>query len=192
MLQRVTIVKLGGEAGKAGKAVSDMFARWDPQGVVEKDSLGERTVWPESCQKEMDRLVSVLFQHALDLPTMYFCQYADAWSLGSFVQCHVGGWPGLIEVGSAKHSLALVPVAAEEKTLKARLTKALRKRKMTQEDRWFLVNLREAVDAWSPLCVDSAIIVVRELLGGSWLNEEVEASAKVLPEWLRPEGPSGV
>ncbi len=56
------------------------------------------------------------------------------------------------------------------------------------EQTWFAARLREAATGWSELTKPYTVIVIREVMDASALDDEVRAVANILPEWLTPPG----
>ena len=55
---------------------------------------------------------------------------------------------------------------------------------LTQECKWLRARIREADDAWKPLVGEAVLVVAREPLGGTVLDDEIEASRRQVPDWL--------
>src|SRR5438045_5884503 len=54
----------------------------------------------------------------------------------------------------------------------------------TQESLWLKRRLEEATDAWDPLVPDWILVILREALDGTVLDEELLAALKKVPSWL--------
>jgi hypothetical protein len=52
------------------------------------------------------------------------------------------------------------------------------------EQEWLAARLREAAAGWGTVAEQYAVVVIREVLGGSTTDEEVQASLDSVPEWL--------
>jgi hypothetical protein len=52
------------------------------------------------------------------------------------------------------------------------------------ETDWFIRRLREAVEAWQDLVERAVLVVLRHVVNGSALDEEVTASLRINPAWL--------
>jgi hypothetical protein len=163
-LQRVIVAKI---AGELAKLLLSRFAQWP---VSEPGSENEVT-----CH-EADQFVEKLRANAHRLPVVFYCEWIDHWSMGDLI-------PGL-GVESArevvgKHyviSLHELPVEARKHKIGDSLT---------QECKWLRARIREASDAWEPICGRSVIAVAREVLGGSVLDDVIETSMNQIPNWLK-------
>lgn len=51
----------------------------------------------------------------------------------------------------------------------------------------FVRRLREALEAWQGLVEHATLIVIREVVGGLYTDEEILASLSLTPEWLVDE-----
>src|SRR5262245_29137739 len=52
------------------------------------------------------------------------------------------------------------------------------------ETDWFVARLQEAVSAWEHLVARATLVLLRHVVGGSALDEEVTASLQPRPQWL--------
>lgn len=117
----------------------------------------------------VDRFCAALRENGLSLPIVYFCEWVDRWLMGDLV-------PGPEAVEGRRYQAAcLSPEQA--------LALAGRCGQQFAEQQWLASRLREAAAAWSG-AERQAVVVVREVLGGSTTDEVVEASLGVVPEWL--------
>lgn len=80
MRQRVSIFKI---AGESARLVLDAFRRWDAARGVGDDEQDETCAehWPAKCRTEMDLLALQFDEHAPEPPIVFFCKYADMWSM---------------------------------------------------------------------------------------------------------------
>jgi hypothetical protein len=52
------------------------------------------------------------------------------------------------------------------------------------EQRWLAGRLREAAEGWGTVAERRVVVVVREVLGASTTDEELNASLRGVPDWL--------
>lgn len=163
-LQRVIVAKI---AGESAKLLLSRFAQWPSP-----DPISEEAV---TCH-EGDEFVEKLRANAHHLPVVYYSEWVDHWSMGDLI-------PGL-GVESAREVVGKqYVICLHELPVEARKHKI--GESLTQECKWLRARIREASDAWEPICSRSVIIVAREVLGGSVLDDELETSANQIPEWLK-------
>jgi len=117
----------------------------------------------------IDRFCAALRENALSLPIVYFCEWVDRWLMGDLVP-----GPKAVE-GRQSEMTCLLPDEA--------LEWAGRCGHQFPEQEWLASRFREAAACWGGDGV-RAVVVVREVLGSSTTDEEVEASLGVVPEWL--------
>jgi hypothetical protein len=112
----------------------------------------------------------------MSLPIVYFCEWLDRWLMGDLV-------PGPEAVEGVRYQAAcLVPEQA--------LAWADRCGHQFPEQQWLASRLREAAVAWGG-AEKQVVVLVREVLGGSATDEEVETSLDAVPAWLVfPEAPA--
>jgi hypothetical protein len=55
-----------------------------------------------------------------------------------------------------------------------------------QEETWFAARLSEAASGWGTLVEQRLVVVVREVLDVSTLDEAVSDAAQRIPDWLTP------
>jgi hypothetical protein len=133
--------------------------------------------WRASTDRaSVDRFCVALRENGAFLPIVYFCEWVDRWLMGDLV-------PGPEAVEGRRYQAAcLLPEQA--------LAWAGRCGHQFPEQEWLASRLREAAVAWGGL-EPRVIVVVREVLGGSATDEEVEVSTGVVPGWFSfPESPA--
>ena len=101
---------------------------------------------------------------------VYFAEWIDRWLTGSTVP-----GPGAV-VGHRFEATCATAVEA------AKLAECCGTQ--WDEQRWLAARLREAAAAWEPLVGPTVVVVLREVLGGSTMDEEVVASLVGVPAWL--------
>ncbi len=153
--QRLTVATLAGDAALAANV---LFRSWqsrpDPAAV--------------------DQLCDGLRGDGLSLPVVYFCEWADRWSMGDDAP-----GPGAAE-GRRYEATCLTPAQTE--------ARAGRCGRQLPEQGWLAARLREAAGAWAGICEPRVVLVVREVIGLSATDEEVTDSLRIVPRWLSGDG----
>lgn len=54
----------------------------------------------------------------------------------------------------------------------------------TEEDRWFLSHLRDALEMYRKIVPSATLLIIRESWAASPVDSEVVASATIMPPWL--------
>jgi len=121
----------------------------------------------------VDRFCPALRANAPSLPIIYFCEWVDHWLMGDLVP-----GPEAVE-GNQYQAACYLPEQA--------LQWAARCGNQFPEQEWLACRLREAASAWGSTN-PRAIVVVREVLGGSTTDEHVSTSLQVIPDWLSVAG----
>jgi len=117
----------------------------------------------------VDLFCATLRENGLSLPIVYFCEWVDRWLMFDLV-------PGPEPAKGERYQVACFqPDEA--------LAWAGQCGHQFPEQEWLASRLREAAAGWGGAeC--RAVVVIREVLGGSTSDEEVEACLGVVPEWL--------
>jgi hypothetical protein len=162
--QRIILANLG---GAAAAAVAVRFRRW----------LGscQGGNFPAPVRREVDQFAVTLRANAASPPIIYYCEWVDMWSMGDVIPAL--GVPGARVVRGDRYDACchdsnvslLAPTLGGE---------------MAQEAEWLVARLREARSAWSGLVSESALVVLREALGGTVTDEELQAALWSVPRWL--------
>lgn len=153
--QRLTVATLAGEAASAAKV---LFRSWQSR--------------PNP--PAIDRLCDGLRGGGLSLPVVFFCEWADRWSMGDVA-------PGLGAVEGQRYAaICLTPAQAN--------ARAGRCGRQFPEQEWLAAHLREAAVAWVGVCEPRVVVVVREVIGPSTTDAEATASLRIVPRWLSGDG----
>jgi hypothetical protein len=180
--QRLTIAKI---AGAASGATLDLFRHWRAARLVEdSDSEWSPEQWPEDVRRQADEWALNLRQNGHKPPIVFFAEYVDSWS---FCPPMVNiGEDSLIEMFADRYELFCLqlPIDAE---LGGHL-KQLRRKGQWPEDRLFGKLSIDAITAWRKVIDKGVVVFLREVLGASILDEEVEQSLIEVPEWFLPGG----
>jgi hypothetical protein len=135
-------------------AVAGHFERW--QAAADSESV--------------DRFCAALRENGLSLPVVYFSEWVDRWLMGNLVP-----GPNAVE-GRRFQAACLLPDQA--------VVWADQCGEQFSEQKWLAARLREAAGGWGTVAEQYAVVVIREVLGGSTTDEEVQASLDSVPEWL--------
>lgn len=145
-------------AGKSAAVIADGVKLWQAQ--------------PNADQ--IDNLCDSIRCHANFLPVVYFSEWVDRWSMHYLM-------PSVDTVDGGRYKLScLSPDQAQQWAEQCG--------EQDQETQWFAARLREAADAWTPLVDRRTILIIREVVGPSTLDDEVREALDKLPGWLAPEG----
>jgi hypothetical protein len=104
------------------------------------------------------------------LPVVYFCEWIDRWLMGNLVPR-----PGCVD-GQRYQATCLTP---QEAVSWSDLCG-----QQFEEQKWLAARLREAAFGWGPVTDRYAVVVIREVIGPSSTDEDVEASLHTMPGWL--------
>jgi hypothetical protein len=178
--QRITVAKLGGVS--AG-VVLEWFQDWTAARVTGDPNLWSPEQWPDDSRQKADGFAERLRVHGYGPPVVHFVEWADLWSMGDLVRRWLTPPDGPAPYGihADRHELFAYGLPDG-----GRLARYLANAGPQQwaETGWFIGRLREAVGAWEGLVDRAAIVVLRRVVDGSALNEEVTASLCSAPAWL--------
>jgi hypothetical protein len=143
-------------AGRSAVVVTDRFERWRSA--------------PDPAA--VDWLCESIRAHAISLPVVYFAEWVDHWLMGNMVP-----GPGAVE-GRRFQAACLSPAEA--------LGWADRCGRQCAEQDWLASRLREAAAGWGGMAEPYSVVIVREAVGASATDEQVEKAARSVPAWLSP------
>ena len=175
-IQQWTIQKIGGSQGRAA------FERVSQWGELERKLEAKGKDLPTTVIAEIDQFVTTLRDRGRALPTLFFCEYIDMWSVASspvheFLRDRKTESASIVTQGEYLVAAYQLPDGSR---LKKRLNKVLLKSRIRsraqQEDRWFIVNLLEAVHAWEQVVPNASLLVFRTSWAGSPDDFEVKAA----------------
>jgi hypothetical protein len=164
MKQRLTIAKVAGDAGDAVAAFFRQLA----------DSAADSSTG-------LDSFCMGLRVNSSTPPVIYFCEWIDHWLMGDQVfgstPCDRDGSQSVLSIrGSRFEACCLTPTEA--------VNWATKLAKQWPEQSWLATRLREAAQAWDLIAPHALVILAREPLGPSTLDEEVVSSLRQIPSWL--------
>ena len=180
--QRITLLKF---SGVAGEEILQRFTAWSvarTPGEEEPNGWGEEQ-WPDDVRRAADALADLLKAHAMQPPCLWACEWLDSWSMFDlFHRWLVPPKPQrpLVVYGDRYelHAYAL----PDRGRLKRRLAKA-GKQQFPEYD-WLITCLREAADAYAKVVDRAALVLIRQVLGGSLCDTELDEQLAKLPAWL--------
>ena len=120
----------------------------------------------------VDRLCVSLREHALSPQVIYFAEWVDRWLMGDLIP-----GPGAVE-GHRFQATCLSPAQA--------VGWADRCPNQFAEQGWLASRLREAAVGWGGVAEPYAVVVVRQVVGASVHDDEIQAAASSVPAWLSP------
>jgi hypothetical protein len=184
MNQIVTVAKV---VGRSSRAVIGAFQRWSASRVPapQEPTLAEPSQWPADCRDEMRQLASDLRATAARPPVVFYNEHVDMWSMGDvFRKAFPSGGSQLHEAESDDGMSVLCYAIADDDRLQAHLHRELSREHFAEETRWYLRVVQQAASAWHP-SAQAAIVVVRQVVGGLVMDEEVEEASQATADWLR-------
>jgi len=118
----------------------------------------------------VDHFCESIRGHALSLSVLYFAEWVDRWLMGDLVP-----GPGAVE-GRRFQVACLSPAQATGW--------ADRCGSQFAEQGWLASRLREAAAGWGGVAEPYSVVVVREAVGASATDDEVQAAVDSVPAWL--------
>jgi hypothetical protein len=162
--QRVSLAKIG---GAAARVVARQFELWEQTQVD-----GE---FPPEVQFSLDNFAEKLRANSCDLPIVYFAEWIDMWSMGNLVP-ELGNERATAIIGRSYWACCHAPpIVFKTTTIDG---------DPPQESHWLKRRLDEATDAWDEVVPEWVIVLLREPLAGTVLDNELLASLSVVPTWL--------
>lgn len=143
-------------AGHSADAVSTLFDRW--ASCPDPDAV--------------DRFCTELRDNGSSLPVVYFCEWIDRWLMGDLV-------PGSNPKEGRRFQAACFSADSARDW-------AARCGQQWSEQQWFAARLNEAADGWSTVADGRlAVVCIRDVIGGTTLDEEMKRSLDQCPGWLK-------
>lgn len=166
--QRITIATIGGEAGVI---VAELLRCW---------RIAQRTKQQGDVKQCVDLFAGQLRANGRFPPILYFSEWFDLWSMGDEFCSY---WL----MGDSYHDIETVEGSRYEISwVSRREASAWADRCGSQfpEQQWLAARLREAAESWRELAESAVVVLLREVLGGTVTDEEVESSLRGQPKWL--------
>ncbi len=182
--QRVTVAKVG---GVAAEIVVQRLREWSAaRQPGNRPNEWSSEQWPRRAREQADELADRLRANAFGPPVIYFTEWADMWSMGDLFERWLtppdGPMPLMVYADRYQvYGYSLPDGGRLERYL------ATAGPQQWPETDWFVARLREAVCSWQGFVEQAALVVLRHVVGGSALDEEVTASLRAIPDWLSRE-----
>lgn len=148
--QRMTVATI---AGEAGQKVAELFRKWHSTGgVSEQDAV----------RSAVDVFAKQLQDRGGIPPVIYYCEWFDCWLMGDSIHFAnvVEGKQFEASCGSRRDAI----VRAEQSS------------NQFPEQQWLTTRLQEAAEAWQLLAEPAVVVILRQVLGPLYTDEEVMAS----------------
>lgn len=144
-------------AGEAGAFVQGQFRSW-------------HTTPPHP--EIADQFCDSVLAHAAAPPVTYFCQWIDHWLTGDAVSAPntLDGRKYQVTCLTRDQALAWAEECSQTRPV--------------QEQHWLAVQLRQASTCW-PVEQRGVVLIIREVIGPSLSDQEIESTLNDMPNWLR-------
>jgi len=178
--QRITLLKFG---GVAGDEIMRRLTDWSAARTSDDPHAWGEGQWPDDVRRAADELVESLQAHATEPPCLCAIEWLDTWSMfNEFHRWLVPPRPQrpIVIYGDRYqiHAYAL----PDRGRLKRRLSKT--RKQQFAEYAWMMTCLREAVMSFEGVANRAALVLIREVLGGSLDDSELVEPLATLPAWL--------
>lgn len=181
--QRITIAKV---AGIAADVTLLRLREWASARRNSEPDEWSNDQWPSSVRAQVDAFADRLRASSLLPPVVYFVEWSDLWSMGDLFSRWLmppgGPPPFVIHADRFEVYGYALPDGGR---LGRHLTTA--GPQQFDEYDWFVGRLHEALNACQELTDQAAIIVIREVVGGLYTDDDLLASLSRVPEWLLEE-----
>jgi hypothetical protein len=178
--QRITIAKL---AGVSGDIALDRLAAWSAARNADDPNLWSPEQWPEHVRQEADDFAERLRASGFSLPVCYFVEWADLWSMGDLFPRWLTPPNSPKAIGVHANRFEMFAYSLPDGGRLADYLAAAGPQQFSETD-WFIARLQEAASAWEKLAARATLVVLRNVVGGSALDEEVTASLNTPAPWL--------
>jgi hypothetical protein len=178
--QRITIAKL---AGVSGDIAVRKLGSWSAARKLDDANLWSPEQWPTDVRKEADDFADRLRANGFALPVCHFVEWADMWSMGDLFSHWLTPPDCPRPLGVHADRFEIFAYALPDGGRLADYLSAAGPQQVTETD-WFIARLLEAVSAWDKFVVNATLVVLRSVVGGSALDEEVTASLQTRAQWL--------
>lgn len=178
--QRITVAKVG---GVAAQIIVERLREWSSARQISSSDEWSPEQWPQHVRERADDFADQLRAHAFSLPVVHFIEWVDMWSVGDLFARWLTPPDGPIPfVLYANRYQVFAYILPDGGRLAQHLAAA--GPQQSAEANWFVSRLREVVEAWQELVAPAVVVVVRNVLGSTVLDEEITASLRRTPEWL--------
>lgn len=172
--QKVTIIAIG---GTFADAIWEKAKSFSAQRLTDDPNEWSSEQWPAETRAAIDTFADCLLTNAFIPPILYRSQHVDLWSAGDIFQSAIVANPSdaHCQLLSDRYEVYAVRVGVVQKIV--------RNVNDCDEYRWLEQRVGEAVSAWESLTEQRVIVLVREVLGGLWEDQEVSDSLEQIPHW---------
>lgn len=178
--QRITLLKFG---GVAGEEILRRLTEWSAARSSDDPHEWGEEQWPDEVRGAADALVDLLKAHAMQPPCLWALEWLDTWSMfHEFHRWLVPPRPQQPIVVYANRYQIHAYGLPDRGRLKRRLARA--KKPQFAEYAWLITCLREAVSSFDKVVDHAALVLIREVLGGSLCDRELEVPLAKVPAWL--------
>lgn len=178
--QRVTIAKIG---GLAAEVVIQRLRAWSEARTVLDEQEWSSDQWPRDVRSQADHFVDRLRANSLAPPVVHFVEWSDWWSMFDVYRHWLTPSDGPLPLYVQTDRMELYGYRLPDNgRLEAHLA-AAGPQQFPEYDQ-LVTRLQEAVDAWGKLVEQSALILVRTVVGGLVTDDELLASLPIVPDWL--------
>jgi hypothetical protein len=178
--QRITIAKL---AGVSGDIALQRLGDWSSARNVANPNLWSPEQWPAHVRAEADDFAERLRANGFALPVCHFVEWADMWSMGDLFSRWLTPPDCPRPMGVHADRFEIFGYALPDGGRLADYLAAAGPQQFTETD-WFIARLLEVVSAWDKLVGNATLLVLRSVVGGTALDEEVTASLQTRAQWL--------
>lgn len=174
MNQRMIVVKIVEQASEiVGEYLVGMSKRAGAYGEI-----------PSEFSNDIRRFVSALRTYAEAPPVLFFCEYVDMWSGGDIFE----RWLKSEQSDDLVHFYAgNSHVACYSLPSKTNIAERFNQldEDSSQEERWFVQTLQNAVQAWDGFYTKGVLVIIRIVTDGSVADDEVVSLRNAVPDWLK-------
>jgi hypothetical protein len=178
--QRITIAKL---AGLSGDIALQRLSAWSAARNADDPNPWSSEQWPIHVREQADEFAERLREHGFALPICHFVEWADMWSMGDLFARWLTPPNCPRPIGVHANRFEVFAYSLPDDGRLANYLATAGPQQFTETD-WFIARLLEAVSAWEKLVPSATLVVLRKVVDGSALDEEVVASLKKIPQWL--------
>ena len=178
--QRITIAKL---AGVSGDIALEQLTALSAARNIDDPNLWSPEQWLDRERQLVDEFADRLRLHGIELPVCYFVEWVDMWSMGDLFPRWLTPPRSPRPIGVHGNRFEVFAYGLPDGGRLADYLAAAGPQQFPETD-YFVTRLQEAVRAWEQLVPRSTLVVLRHVVGGLVLDEEVTASLQIRPEWL--------
>ena len=178
--QRITIAKVG---GVTADLIEQRLREWSAARQTDNPNLWSSEQWPQHVRRQADDFAERLRAHAFTPPVVHFVEWADTWSMGDLFGRWLTPPDGSMPLAVHADRFEIFAHALPDGGHLSQHLASSGPQQFVESD-WFVGRLREAVGAWRGLVDRAVVIVLRQVVAGSVLDEEITESLMSVPDWL--------